>query len=140
MRNNRFIHLIEWTQRVDQFEQRLKGNADLRWGGHDGGQHLRQALGSYKLACFAERLRGETPSTWDQPRNEDTLRLFLINKHHWTLEQARQVVGEEDFLYLLRDEVMSMKLTEKEAGPVKDSVFFRDGFQDFAQHYAEPEK
>ena len=136
MRNNRFNHLVEWTQSLDHFGQLLKGSTELRWGGDEASQHIRQALGSYKLACFAERLRSEIPPAWDQPRKEDTLRLFLINKHHWTLEQARQVEEEDDFLYLLRDELMAMKLTEIEAEPVKDSVFFREGFQDFAQHYA----
>lgn len=124
-----------WIDKVDQFEKELREDPEKRWGGRVNGQEFRQALGSYKLVCFAERLRNRDIATWDQQPQAELLRLYLINKHHWTLEQARQVQDEKDFLLVLRNELEQLKLNAAEADPVKNSVGYREGFLDFADHY-----
>ncbi|RMM11453.1 hypothetical protein ALQ84_03568 [Pseudomonas caricapapayae] len=124
-----------WADEVDRFEKALKEDPERRFSGQVSGQEYWQALGSYKLACFAERLRNGNIAIWDHPSQADILHLYLINKHHWTLEQARQIQKEGDFLLLLRSELEQLKLNGAEADPVKNSVSFLPEYLDFAAHF-----
>ncbi|KJK14864.1 hypothetical protein UB48_24025 [Pseudomonas sp. 2(2015)] len=45
------------------------------------------------------------------------LNLHLLNKHHWSPDQSADMT-EDDYLFLLRDELMQMKLTTEESAPI----------------------
>ncbi|GFZ70592.1 hypothetical protein PSE10C_13340 [Pseudomonas amygdali pv. eriobotryae] len=124
-----------WADEVEKSEKALKENPEQRFSGQGSGQEYRQALGRYKLACFAERLRNGNIAIWNHPSQADILHLYLINKHHWTLEQARQIQKEDEILLLLRNELEQLKLNEAEADPVKNSVSFLPDYLDFAAHF-----
>lgn len=135
MRFPKFNYEQEWTAKFGELEKRLRENAGNRWSGHVRNQELWMLLARYKLTCFAERLRNEKVEMWDHPPHNALLHLYLINKHHWALDQARQICKEEDFLLVLRKELEELKLNDVESQPVKDSLSFRDGFEGLDQHF-----
>lgn len=113
-------HYREWSSALDFAEKHLKENVDLRENRDPQGQEVRVALGLYKLRCFAIRLRTDPRSTWVRWSNMEALRLYLVNKHHWTLTETIAATKTElDFLYLLHDELLDLKLSEAEAYPPK---------------------
>ncbi len=109
----------EWTQCVDRHEKNIADGTTARWDGGKRGQEIRMALGSYKLRCFANRLQIGQGAIWERMDWKDALRLHLLKKHHWHLDQLRGIDQEEDFLFLLHDDLIEMKLTLEEAEPVR---------------------
>ncbi|MFJ2456425.1 hypothetical protein ACIOWK_32780 [Pseudomonas protegens] len=133
-----FNHHLEWVAALDKYEKLLIGDPSLRWEGQWSGQHTRMALGLYKLKCFAERMRESSTAIWTRLGAIDALRLHLINKHHWTLQDARQIQSEEDFVFLLHDELQQMKLTEEEARPVRQWTDHHGARAEYQKHYQDP--
>ncbi|KPX54592.1 hypothetical protein LCH33_004082 [Pseudomonas amygdali] len=131
-------YLREWYALSDRYEQALRDNPEERWARNNSDQYLRQALGAYKLKCFAERLRCSPEAIWKPLDPLEALRLYLINKHHWRLEHVRLIVDDEDFLYLLREEVLALKLSPAEAEPVWQSAQGWGTSREFAAHFAQP--
>ncbi|ALU60265.1 MULTISPECIES: hypothetical protein [Pseudomonas syringae group] len=129
-----FSYIVEWLDLVDRYDQAIRTKKEPQWNGRFPDQHLRQALGDYKLKCFAERMRKSPHAIWKALDPHEALRLYLINKHHWHLDQVRSIVQDDQFLYLLRDELESMKLTPEEAAPVWQSVEHWDSSAEFALH------
>jgi len=128
-------HYREWTSALDWSEQYLKENPQLR-DSSDSTQEMRIALGLYKLRCFAIRMRTDPRSTWARPSNELMLRLYLINKHHWTPDEAAAATPrEQDFVYLLHDELLALKLNEQEASPPKQWAHRFGRKSEFLQHF-----
>ncbi|AHC32795.1 MULTISPECIES: hypothetical protein [Pseudomonas] len=130
-----FNHHREWVAALDKYEKRLIENPDLRWEGQPRDQHTRMALGLYKLKCFAERMRKDSTAIWTRLEAMDELRLHLISEHHWTLQDVRRIQDEEDFVFLLHDELQQMKLTEQEAEPVRQWTDHLGSRGEFQQHY-----
>lgn len=131
----RFNYHREWMAALDKYEKLLIENPRLRWEELPGDQHTRMALGLYKLKCFAERMLEGGTAIWARLEAMDQVRLYLISEHHWTLHDVRQIQDEEDFVFLLHDELEQMKLTEQEAEPVRlwtDHLGTRAQYQ---QHY-----
>ncbi len=135
MKFPKFNYKQEWDSKVEVLKEDRRNDALSKWNGQLLSQDYWALLASYKLSCFAERLRNKKIETWDHPPHDDLLRLYLINKHHWTLVQARQIQHEEDFLFVLREELEELKLREVESQPVEDSLSFRDDFEGFSQHF-----
>lgn len=128
-------HYAEWVAALDKHEAELKNGTAPRWEGTRTGQDLRMALGTYKLRCFAARICQNKAAIWARLDKLDALRLHLINKHHWTLAEARQVETEEDFVFLLQEELLQMKLTEAEANPVRQWTGHKVYKSEFEQHF-----
>lgn len=133
-----FNYHLEWVAALDKYEKLLIGDPSLRWDGQPNGQHTRMALGLYKLKCFAERMRESSTAIWARLDAMDALRLHLINKHHWTLPDVRQIQDEEDFVFLLHDELQQMKLTEQEAQPVRQWTDHLGVRVEYQRHYQTP--
>ena len=130
-----FNHHREWMAALDKYEKLLIENPSLRWQELPGDQHTRMALGLYKLKCFAGRMLEGDTAIWARLEAMDQVRLHLISEHHWTLHDVRQIQDEEDFVFLLHDELEQMKLTKQEAEPVRlwtDHLRTRAEYQ---QHY-----
>lgn len=128
-------HYLEWSAALDKHEADLKSGATPRWEGLRVGQELRMALGTYKLKCFADRISQNQAATWVRLDALEALRIHLINKHHWTLAEARQVQNEEDFVFLLHEELLQMKLTEEEAHPVRQWTGHLGSKAEYEQHF-----
>ena len=128
-------HYSEWAAALDKHEAELKNGTTPRWEDVRTGQELRMALGTYKLKCFANRISQNKASTWARLDKLEALRLYLINKHHWTLADARQVEKEEDFVFLLHEELLQMKLTEAEAHPVRQWTGHLGSRSEYEQHF-----
>jgi hypothetical protein len=131
-------HYSEWIAAVDKHEAEIKNGTAPRWEEVRNGQHVRMALGTYKLKCFAARICRDKSATWTRLDNLDALRLHLINKHHWTLAEARQVEKEEDFVFLLHEELLEMKLTDDEAYPVRQWSIQFGSHRECEQHFENP--
>lgn len=104
-------------QEVEALEQSGKRN----WKGTTEHQAVRLALGDYKLACFAEKLRAEQSAPWFAPDASDALRLYLLEKHHWPLSCVRGL-EHQDFLFALHSELRSLRLTDEQSAPVRQWV------------------
>ncbi|NNB04714.1 hypothetical protein HBN83_02225 [Pseudomonas fragi] len=128
-------HYAEWVAALDKHEAELKSGTAPRWEDIRAGQDLRMALGTYKLKCFAARICQNKAAIWARLDKLDALRLHLINKHHWTLAEAREVEKEEDFVFLLHEELLQMKLTEAEAYPVRQWTEQKGYRGEFEQHF-----
>ncbi|WP_278438325.1 hypothetical protein [Pseudomonas oryzihabitans] len=85
-------------------------------GGRSGEQAIR-AIGRYKLYCFSERLNAEYACPWTSMKGHESVKLYLLNKHHWQRE-AVEFLKEQDLMYLLHAELIEMKLNEIESYPV----------------------
>ncbi|AVB15066.1 hypothetical protein BVY11_12725 [Pseudomonas amygdali pv. morsprunorum] len=129
-----FNYAAEWFGLVDRYDQAIREKKEELWSGRFPDQHLRQALGDYKLKCFAERMRKSPQAIWKALDPHEALRLYLINKHHWHPDQVRAIDRDDQFLYLLRDELVSMRLTSEEAAPVRQSVEHWDSHPEFYLH------
>ncbi|WP_181321613.1 hypothetical protein [Pseudomonas protegens] len=129
-------HYQEWVRALDWCEKRLKENPELRQERGDHGQDIRMALGLYKLRCFANRIRADQRSTWVTLTKTEALRLYLINKHHWTPAQVDEAATEElDYVYLLHEELLEFKLNEEESYPPKQWSHRFGRRSEFEQHF-----
>lgn len=128
-------YYAEWVAALDKHEAELKNGTAPRWEGTRTGQDLHMALGTYKLRCFAARICQNKAAIWARLDKLDALRLHLINKHHWTLAEARQIETEEDFVFLLQEELLQMKLTEAEANPARLWAIKKGCKSEFEQHF-----
>ncbi|MBC8783631.1 hypothetical protein [Pseudomonas fluorescens] len=131
-------HYIEWSAELDKHEANLKSGVTARWDDIRSGQDLRMAMGTYKLKCFANRIIQSNSAIWIRLDMLEALRIHLINKHHWTLAQARQVQSEEDFVVLLHEELQQLKLTEDEAAPVRQWTSQLGSRAEYEQHFEIP--
>ncbi|GFM48991.1 hypothetical protein PSCICE_02580 [Pseudomonas cichorii] len=131
-------HFREWADAIYKHEANLKNGVTPRWEGVRSAQELQMALGTYKLKCFAERIRQNKAATWVRLDPLDALRIHLINKHHWTLAEARQIRDEEDFIFLLHEELLQMRLTDEEAHPVRQWTSHLGSKAEFEQHFGTP--
>ncbi|WP_130907810.1 MULTISPECIES: hypothetical protein [unclassified Pseudomonas] len=95
------------------------------------------ALGPYKLKCFAQRLGNNLLAPWEPLKPLEALQLYLINKHHWTLNYARTFRHEKDYLLLLREEIAHLKLDRVEAYPVRLQVKNHEQRGAFTLHFDE---
>lgn len=120
MKYSAMNYRAEWYNLVDRYEEALRNNSAHRWPGLNRRQAELEALGSYKLLCLAERIGKSPLAPWGHLTIEQALNLYLINKHHWTPSAVKDL-KEEDYLYLLRDDLERMKLSAAEAEPVKGS-------------------
>lgn len=136
--NYEINHYSEWAAALDKHEAELKDGTAPRWEGVRNGQEIRMALGTYKLRCFADRIRQNKVAMWVRLDRLEALRLHLINKHHWTLADARQIENEQDFLLLLHEELVQMKLTEVEARPVRQWTGHLGSRSEYEQHFENP--
>lgn len=133
-------HYREWSSALDFCEKYLKDNQEQRDARDPQRQEVRMALGLYKLRCFAIRLRNDPRSTWAMLTNGMALRLYLINKHHWTPAEAMAATGTElEVLYLLHDELLDLKLNEQEAYPPKQWAHRFGRRSDLYQHFEQPD-
>lgn len=121
MKLSRMNHRARWFELVGRCEEQIRNNQDLRWPGHNPHQAEFQALGYYKLSCFAERLAKDPRAAWSHLTTAQALNLYLLNKHHWSPDQPADL-SEDDYLYLLRDELMLMKLTIEESTPIRSTL------------------
>lgn len=129
-------HYQEWVNALDVCEKHLKENPEAHQErrGHD--QDVRMALGLYKLRCFAGRLRADQRSTWTKLSSTQALRLYLINKHHWTPAQVDEAAsGELDYVYLLHDELLELKLNEEESYPPRQWSHRFGRMSNLEQHF-----
>ncbi|QJP95468.1 hypothetical protein C6Y56_13020 [Pseudomonas fluorescens] len=125
-----------WWDLVERFENVLREKPETRWQGMNNyGQHFRQAFQSFKLYCLAERIATDPKCPWGPLSHTDALRLAVLNKHHWTLAQVRALEAEEDFLFLLQQELIDLVLEGEEEDPVLELVQQRGALKDdFAPH------
>ncbi|WP_175649458.1 hypothetical protein [Pseudomonas sp. Marseille-P9899] len=131
-------HYQEWSSALDFAEKYLKEHTEIREIRDPQGQEVRMALGLYKLRCFAIRVRTDSRSTWVRWSNMEALRLYLINKHHWTLAETIAATKTElDFVYLFHDELLDLKLNEEEAYPPKQWTHRFGRKSDLYQHFEE---
>lgn len=131
-------HYMEWSGTLEHYEKLLTASPERKWSELPNGQALRMAIGLYKLKCFAERILSNPAATWAHMEWQDAIRLHLVNKHHWPLEQVRQLKTEDDFLFLMHDELLEMKLTEQEAYPVRQWTDHLGSREEFRCHFAGP--
>lgn len=127
----------EWQTLLQKYEKILNAESGFQEG-FVYQQACQLALGAYKLRCFAEQLRSAHIAIWELPEPLswlDLLRHHLVNKHHWNLETVRSIVDEKDFLYLFREELGQMMLTEEEAAPVRFSTESWNCASAFALHF-----
>lgn len=120
MKFSRTNYRAQWNALIDRYETDLRNDQGLRWPGLNRYQAEYQAFGSYKLLCFAERIAKEPLAPWGHLTTEQALNLYLINKHHWAYDTPADL-REEDYLFLLREELALMKLTAEEAEPVRST-------------------
>lgn len=120
MKYSRMNYRAEWYGLIDRYETALRQNDAFRWPGLNGRQAELEALGSYKLLCLAERIGKSPLAPWSHLTPEQALNLHLINKHHWAPDSVKGLT-EEDYLYLLRDDLERMKLDPAEAEPVRQT-------------------
>lgn len=97
------------------------------------------ALGPYKLKCFAQRISNNLLAPWGSLKPLEAMQLYLINKHHWTLNYARTFRHEKDYLLLLREEIAHLKLDRWEAHPVRLQVKNQAHRASLALHFDEPD-
>lgn len=128
------IYKQAWKRLFETHERRLSATS----GGWDvESQAACQALGEYKLHCFAERLIYEYASPWRDLTQDEAISLYLINQHHWTLEQAR-VLKPEDQLLVLHRELLELKLDRTEGTPVLQWLGLEVPPGDLAAHFEAP--
>jgi len=120
MKLSQMNYKAHWHDLVGTFETALRNDTNLRWPGSSRDQAEMQALGTYKLHCFAERIGKNPLAAWTHLEWIDALRLYLINKHHWNLASVHGL-EESDYLYLLREELAQMKLTQEESEPIRQT-------------------
>ena len=120
MKLSRMNYSATWDELVDRFETALRNDSSLRWPEHNRDQAELQALGSYKLLCFAERIAKNPLAPWGHLTADQALQLYLFNKHHWNPETPWHP-REEDLLFLLREELAQMKLTQVESEPIRSA-------------------
>ncbi|QPG61177.1 hypothetical protein HFV04_016755 [Pseudomonas sp. BIGb0427] len=121
MKLSRMNHRAYWFELVGRYEELMRSDQDLRWPGHNPHQAELQALGYYKLSCFAERIAKDPRAAWSHLTTTQALNLYLLNKHHWSPDQSANMT-EDDYLFLLRDELMQMKLTAEESAPIRSTL------------------
>lgn len=125
----------EWTKCLDQQERNLADGTASRWEGVRNGQALRMAVGNYKLRCFAQRLQVSGGAMWERMDWKDALRLHLLKKHHWHLDHLRSIDRDEDFLFLLHEDLVSMKLNQEEADPVLQWTDHLGSRDEYREHF-----
>ncbi|MBS6039964.1 hypothetical protein [Pseudomonas sp.] len=134
MKLPRINYRAEWEKLVSRFADELRDKPDLRWPGVNRYQAEYQALGRYKLLCFAEKIAKEPLALWGHLTTDQALQLYLINKHHWHPDQVSDL-KEVDYLYLLRDELAQLKLDTEQSHPIRSGlVESAQALQDFAPH------
>lgn len=87
-----------------------------RRGGQAGEQAIR-ALGRYKLYCFGERLSKKNACPWVKMQGNASIKLYLINKHHWKRDDV-EFIKEEELMYLLHEELLELELNAAESLPI----------------------
>lgn len=103
-----------WVKLCGDEDDRVREMHPNQWRGGESGEQAIRALGKYKLYCFGERLIKEHACPWVKMPPNAAIKLYLLNKHHWTRE-AVDFLKEEDMLYLLHTELVEMKLDEIES-------------------------
>lgn len=134
MKFPRINYRAEWENLVSRFADKLRDNPSLRWPGANRYQAEHQALGCYKLLCLAEKIGKEPLALWGHLTRDQALQLHLINKHHWSPDQVRSL-EENDYLFLLREELMELKLDTEQSHPIRSALAeSAQALQDFAPH------
>ncbi|SEI17108.1 hypothetical protein SAMN05216581_3307 [Pseudomonas asplenii] len=134
-----FYYPSEWARCLDAQESNLATGVTPRWESGKNGQALRMALGFYKLRCFANRLQVNGGAIWERMSWKDALRIYLLNKHHWHLDHLRSIDRDEDFLFLLHDDLVAMKLNKEEADPVRQWTGHHGSRDEYEQHFQDVE-
>ena len=124
MKLSKMNHCARWFELVGQCEEQIKNSQDARWPGQHQLQAEYTALGYYKLSCFAERIAKDPRAAWSHLTTTQALNLYLLNKHHWNPSEPADL-SEDDYLFLLRDELMHMKLTAEESAPIRSTLEHR---------------
>lgn len=128
-----------WRRLAYARHNEVKALADKgvrNWNGSVDHQAARLALGDYKLECFAEGLRDKMSAPWFAPAEWDELRLYLLEKHHWSLNCVRRLKSREDFLFALHPELHSLRLTPEQSAPVREWVRNLSVRDEIAPHLA----
>ena len=135
MKFHRMNYRAQWYDLIDRYEASLRNEQSLRWVGFNRYQAEHQALGVYKLICFAERIAKDPKAPWGHLTTDQALNLYLINKHHWPRSEVADL-QESDYLFLLRDELTQMKLDTQEAEPVRSTFEAdRNALQELSVHW-----
>ncbi|WP_439895398.1 hypothetical protein ACTACV_12670 [Pseudomonas syringae] len=117
MKTKEIDYLRIWAKAVDDQEEALR-NAPRTWESSDA-RLARIAFGAYKLQCYCLRLVTKYESPWLELSALEAGRLYLLNKHHWTPEVLREQTLN-DLLALLHEELVQMKMSQKEWEPVQN--------------------
>lgn len=135
MKFTRMNYRAQWYNLIERYEISLRNDPSLRWSGFNKYQAEYQALGIYKLQCFAERIAKDRMAPWGNLTTEQALNLYLINKHHWTRNEVADL-QEDDYLFLLRDDLAQMKLDTEEAEPIRSTFETdRNALQEVSVHW-----
>ncbi|MFJ7312543.1 hypothetical protein ACIQVE_07180 [Pseudomonas sp. NPDC098747] len=126
---------IRWHTLCDEAKQEL-GNTNI-WRNDREYQVALIALKTYKLECFTRELYSNAPMLLEAHDPADLLRLYLINKHHWTLETVDSIEYPEGFHFLLGVELSQMTLNAEEARPVRSSMRGRVNAELLEPHFAD---
>jgi hypothetical protein len=92
-------------------------------------------LGEYKMMCFSERIRVRSRAIWKRPTAIEAIQLYVINKHHWPLDEVENL-EVSDFVFLLREELEELLLSPEEFEPIRQQVAHTPELEIFLPHTA----
>lgn len=126
---------MEWANLCGEQRDKLKVSKDFNGCRNTDEISRRLAFGEYKLMCFAERNRMASDALFEPLHPLDALRLYLINEHHWSLAQVRDLQTVDDLMFVLRRQVMNMKLDPQEAQPIATQLLGSDELLHYLPHF-----
>jgi hypothetical protein len=109
-------YVSAWAKAVDDNDAAARDGRS--YGESSDSRLMRLAFGSYKLECFLGRLRIRYETPWLKLSSLEAGRLYLLNKHHWTMEVLQQIRAN-DLLAILQEELADMAMTKEEFEPVQ---------------------
>ncbi|TDV54449.1 hypothetical protein EC919_104185 [Pseudomonas graminis] len=110
-------YVAAWAKAVDDNDATARKT--VSYSESSDSRLMRIAFGSYKLECFLERICVKYSTPWLNLSSLEAGRLYLLNKHHWTLEVLK-MVEKNDLIALLHEELAELSLTREEFQPVHD--------------------